>query len=213
MKPAHRVFFLFLFLIFACAIPCVSAYTVTSLVTPPGYQPPGTRVTVSVTVDFSSAAADTFPQSGELQMSTDLAGPRWTPVLVLDGRETRFPEESGELLAVSGWYLSYPRGSHEQLKVTLSGTVPEHPSPRLNLVKVQEADAAHAILSTARIPFPDAAPVTAETTSPTPVKKTPTRKTFTPIPISATQESPPDIVTILLAVCAAGAVMATGRRD
>lgn len=211
MKPDHQLA-LAVFLLLACLMPGVSAYTVTSLVNPPGYQAAGTSMTVTFTVDLSSALKETFPQTGELQISTDLVNPHWAPVLVLEGARTRFPEESGSSLAISGWYLSYPPGSNEQLEVKLTGAVPENPSPRQNVVKIQEMDSGNNVVSSARVAMPDAPIATLSAPVSTPTKKPTTRKIFTPIPTNTPPpESPIGTGISLLAVSMAGLVLAVKR--
>lgn len=210
MKPVHQL--ALAVILWVCLTPGVSAYTVTSLVNPPGYQASGTTMTVTVTIDLSSALRETFPQTGELQLSTDLVNPHWAPVLILDGTQTRFPEESRGSMAISGWYLSYPPGSNEQLEVKLTGAVPANPSPRQNLVKIQEADSGSNIVSSAHIAMPEAPIATLSAPVSTPTKKPTPRKIFTPIPTDTPPpESPIGTGICLLAVSMAGLVIAARR--
>lgn len=217
MGRYHRFrFFVLALLVAAVIIPCIPAYTMSSLVSPQGYQEAGTPMTVSFTIDFSARAMEpTFPPANELRMGTDLVTPRWKPVLMLDGKETRFPEETGQSLAISGWYLSFPRGSEEQLRVTLTGTIPENPSSRRNLVVVQEFDDDFTILSTARIGMSEAPAAPLSTPAPvtTPIRKpTTTRKTFTPIPTGTpAPESPGGFFTGIIAVGLMGLIIAPRR--
>ncbi len=211
MKPVPQLV-LAVFLLWVCLTPGVSAYTVTSLVNPPGYQAAGTPMTVSVTIDLSSAIKETFPQAGELQMSTDLLNPHWVPVLDLDGAETRFPDESGNALIISGWYLSYPPRTNEQLKVIVTGTIPPNPSPRQYLIKIQEMDSGNNVVSSAHVAMPEVPVATLSAPVSTPTKKPTTRKIFTPIPTDTPPpESPTGTGICLLAVSMAGLLLITRR--
>ena len=129
------------FLLLACIIAGVSAFTLSSVtVNPRGEQAAGTPLTVSAVIDFPSAGTDTFPSDNELRMSTDLLNPRWAPVLVLDGVETNLLRESRESLTIAGYYLSYPPGQTVQVRMTLTGNLPEDVSPGRDLLNVQELD-------------------------------------------------------------------------
>ena len=116
------------------------SFDITSIsVDPTGSLPSGTLVNVTYTVDFSQAGVETFPSSNELQMSTDLNSPTWSYSLVLDGVDTPQPLNTGQMISLSGWVLSYPSSVEESLRVTLTGTIPSQSCPIL--VKIQEFDA------------------------------------------------------------------------
>ena len=111
------------------------------MVDPAGDLASGTPVTVSFRVNFSETGNETFPAADELQMSTGLENPRWTSALVLDGIENPQPYSTDRILMVSGWVLSYRPSNSESLKVTLSGTAPNVPSPaNITLFTVTEFD-------------------------------------------------------------------------
>lgn len=188
MKQFHNLKFFLAFLfffacIFACIIPCVAAFTVSTVdVNPPGNLAAGTPVTVTVMIDFpSGGGTETFPTGDELQVSTNLEGQSWEPVLNLDGVETNLQQNAGDSLTISGWYLSYSPGQKERLRVTLTGTIPANPSPRQDLVNIQEVDSGKNVVTTARVAMPES-PIMAPSTTSIPTKKpTATKKIFTPI--------------------------------
>jgi hypothetical protein len=202
--------FLAFFLLLACITTGVSAFTLSSVnVTPRGEQAAGTPLTVSGVIDFPAAGTDTFPSDHELRMNTDLLNPRWAPVLVLDGVETNLLQESRESLTIAGYYLSYPPGQTVQVRVTLTGNLPDDVSPGRDLLKVQELDSDKNIVKTARLDMP-AAP--APTTLPAPTKKPTTKKTFTPIPTgTTTPASPAGTCAGVLAITGAAFLMMRRR--
>jgi hypothetical protein len=127
-------------------------------------------------IDFASpGGTETFPAANELQMRTGLADAHWFPVLVVDGVKTNLSEQSGEVMILPGWYLSYPAKQTAQVRVTLTGTMPKNRSAGRDIVQVQELDAGARVVSTAHVEMP-ASPVL------TPTEKTATKKIFTPIP-------------------------------
>jgi hypothetical protein len=123
-------------------IHAVSAFAVSSItVDPSGSLTPGTPVIVTFKVEMSASGDETFPSADELQMSTDLDSPKWAYSLVLDGVDTPQPANSGRVLSVSGWILSYPSTVDESMKVTLQGNAPTV-SQTINktMIKVMEFD-------------------------------------------------------------------------
>jgi hypothetical protein len=175
------------FLLFAFLTPCISAFSVSSItVNPPGDTAAGTPLTVTVAIDFPPDGTVSFPSDSELQLSTNLADARWEPVLFLDGVKTELVPKTGKSLILQGWYLSYPRGQNAKLRVTLTGNLPQYLSSGQNLVKIQETDSGHRIVSTAYVEMP-AAPVT---TLPTPTKKPATTK-ITPVPMDTPAQKSP----------------------
>jgi hypothetical protein len=192
MTQFHRLIFLpAIFLLFACIMPYVSAFTVASVeVNPLGYQAAGTPMTINAVITFSSQSAVTFPSANELQMSTNLVDAYWVPVLVLEGVETHLEQKTGGSLTVPGWYLEYPSAQNVKLRVTLTGKVPPNPSPAQDLLKIQETGPDAHVVSTAHVGMPQAPVITLNTRS-TPTKKPTTKPIFTPIPADTTvQESP-----------------------
>lgn len=191
------------FLLLSCIIAGVSAFTLSSVsVNPRGEQAAGTPLTISAVIDFPSAGTDTFPSDNELRISTDLLNPRWAPVLVLDGVETNLLQESRESIPIAGYYLSYPPGQTVQVRVTLTGNLPQDISPGRDLLNVQELDSGKNILKTARLDLP-ATPATPVTILQAPTKKPTTKKTFTPIPPDTTPPTAP-------AMACAGILAITG---
>jgi hypothetical protein len=147
MKGLTKWIITAIFLIFC--IQAVSAFGVSSIsVDPSGSLTPGTPVIVTYRVDFTASAAETFPSTNELQMSTDLDKPKWTYTLVLDGVETPQPSDSGRILAVSGWILSYPAEVEESMKVTLEGTAPTvQTTSNKTIIQLQEVDSHNNVVS------------------------------------------------------------------
>lgn len=199
-------------------VPALPAYIVSGMtIIPPGNQPAGTPMTVSFSIDFPRGTSNvTFPQENELHLNTALANARWTPVMVLDGMTTRMDPTAGPVSAISGWYLSYPSYQDLELRMTLTGTIPDNPSTTQDLVKVEEADSSGTIKSSARVAMPEA-PIMALTPVPgrtaqagsaavetTATKKPVVKKTFTPLATeTTTQESPLGAVTGITAVAGA----------
>jgi hypothetical protein len=223
MKQFHRFsIFLAVFLLFTPVVPAVSAFSVSSVtISPPGSQVAGTPMTVIFVIDFPRGGNMSFPTSSELQMRTDLTDAYWVPVLVLDGDDSRLVIQSGESLVVSGWYLSYPSYQDVHLKVTVTGKVPENPSIRQDLLKIDEVDSTKNSISTAHIAMPDAPMVSlfTNTTPSTPstpsapstaTKKTTTKRTFTPIPTDTTPASPAGTGAGIIAII--GAALLVMRR-
>jgi hypothetical protein len=210
MTQFHRLsIFPAIVLLLACIMPYVSAFTVSSVsIDPPGNQAAGTPITVRSVIDFSSAGNGTFPQASELQMSTDLVNPYWVPVLDLDGKDTHMDIKAGGEMTIPGWYLSYPSSQNVQVMVTVTGNVPADPTPKQNLLKIQELDADKNVVSTAHIAMPEA-PIMTQSTVSAPTKKPTTKKTFTPI----ATDTPASPATTLAAVLATiGSALLVVRR-
>jgi hypothetical protein len=170
-------------------------------------------MTVTFVVDFPNKGANvTFLQDNEMQLSTDLTGVSWEPVMVLDGMTTHMDQIAGDSMTMSGWYLSYPSYQDLQLKMTVKGKIPANPSPDKNILKIEEADARKNIVSTARIAMPEAPfmAVTTQTTRPILTKKSPTIKVFTPFPTDTTPASPAG--TGLAIIALAGAALLVMKR-
>lgn len=199
-------------LILIAFISGASAFTLAETsVSPLGYQPAGTPVTVTAVIGFprQDLTSDTFPAAHDLVMSTGLAGARWEPVLVLDERETRMPAEHGGMQRISGSYLSYPGTQELKLRFTLTGTIPADASPSKDFLRVQEVDAQQNVIATASIAMPEV-PLVIPTVSPLPAKLTATRKLPTPLSTATPPgQSPAGILPVILA--AAGALIAIRR--
>jgi hypothetical protein len=130
-----------------------SAFAVSSItVDPSGSLVPNTPVIVSFNIDFSASGDETFASGNELQMVTDLDSPRWTYTLILDGVETPQPSNSGRVLAVSGWILSYPSSMEESMRVTVEGTAPTvQQTTNKTMIKIQEVDSHNNILTSTMV--------------------------------------------------------------
>jgi hypothetical protein len=213
MTQFHRLRFLpALFLLFICVTPCVSAFAVSSTsVNPQGYQAPGTPMTVNFSLDFFPKGNATFPQAGELHMSTDLVDSRWVPVLILDGVETHLPQGTGDSQVIAGFYLSYPSTQHVQMRVTLNGVIPASPSPGRNFFNIQETDSDKNVVTSAHLAMPET-PLVPPSPRSTPSRKPTTKKIFTPIPTETpTQESPVGPGAGIIAITG-GAFLAVKRK-
>lgn len=201
------------FLLLACMMP-VSAFTLSSVnISPRGEQAAGTPMTVSAVIDFPSSGAVTFPSDSELRLSTDLLNPRWVPVLVLDGVDTGLLPESRKSFAISGYYLSYPPGQTVQVRLILTGNLPEDVSPGRDLLSVQELDSGKNILKTARLDLPaipaTAVPAQVKTSLP---KITTPKRTFTPIPTDTTTPASPQEASAGVLAIPVAALLAMRRR-
>ena len=189
MKMVRRYLLLFIcILIITMIIPSVTAFTVTSTkVDPLGAQVAGTPMTVTAILEFSSEGNETFPPDGELLMSTDLDNPRWVPLLLLKTGETRLGEKTKGTVVLPGWYFSYPSTERVQMKLTLTGAMPQDPSPDKNFLRIQELKADESIVSTAHVAMP-AAPITRAAT---PAKKPSAPPTTDIIPPETTPQKSP----------------------
>jgi hypothetical protein len=147
MKGLTKWILIAVFLIFC--IQAVSAFGVSSItVDPSGSLVPNTPVIVTFKVDFSASGDETFPNANELQMSTDLDKPKWTYSLVLDGVDAVQPSNTGRVLSVSGWVLSYPASVEEALKVTLEGTAPTvSQTSNKTMIRIAEYDSHSNLIS------------------------------------------------------------------
>jgi hypothetical protein len=111
--------------IFLVCIPVVSAFDVEGLtIDPSGSLTPNTPVTVSFKVGFAATSGETFPSGSDLVLTTDLANPKWTYTLILDGVENPRNPVGGKTLDLSGFELSYPAKVDESVRVTVEGTAP-----------------------------------------------------------------------------------------
>jgi len=147
MKGLTKWIIIALSLIFC--IHAVSAFGVSAItIDPSGSLTPGTPVIVTYRVDFTASGSETFPSTNELDMSTDLEKPKWTYTLVLDGVETPQPANSGRMISVSGWILSYPAAVEESMKVTMEGTAPTvSTTSNKTIIQLQEVDSHNNIVS------------------------------------------------------------------
>jgi hypothetical protein len=192
-----------------CITPYVSAFTLSSVtVNPPGNQAAGTPITIRAVIDFPAGGTQTFPNASELQMSTDLASPYWVPVLVLDGKDTHMDIKAGEKFDLPGLYLSYPPSQSVQVVMTVTGNIPAYPSPKQNLLKIEEVDADKNAVSTAHIAMPEA-PMMSLFSPTTPTKIPTTKKKFTPL---ATDTPASPAGTGLAIIAMAGAALLVMRR-
>jgi hypothetical protein len=105
-------------------------------------------VIVTFRVEFSPSGEETFPSANELQLSTDLDKPKWSSSLVLDGVDAVQPSNTGRVLSVSGWVLSYPASVEEAMKVTLEGTAPTvTQTTNKTMIRVAEYDSHNNLIS------------------------------------------------------------------
>jgi len=134
---------------FLLCVQAVSAFTVSSVtVTPTGDLTPGAAVTVSYKIDFQSSGSTTFSSSNDLQMTTDLANPRWTYTILIDGAENPRQPTGGKSIMLTGFELSYKAGTEESIRVTLEGTVPSvDKTMDKTIVKIQELDSSGSIIT------------------------------------------------------------------
>lgn len=140
MKGLMKWIVIAVFLVFC--VQAVPAFVVSSItVDPSGAMVADTPVIVSFKIELTGSGDTTFPNDNELQMSTDLEKAKWTSSLVLDGVEMPQPDNSGRVLSVSGWILSYPSEKEESLKVTLEGFTPKvSKTSEKTMIKITEYD-------------------------------------------------------------------------
>ena len=130
-------------------IHAVAAFGVSSItVDPSGSLTPNTPVIVTFKVDMSASGDETFPNGDELQLSTDLDKPKWSYSLVLDGVDAVQPSNTGRVLSISGWVLSYPSTIEEAVKVTLEGVAPTvTQTTNKTMIRVAEYDSHSNLIS------------------------------------------------------------------
>jgi len=129
--------------VFVAALPAVSALSVSTVsVSPSGDLTPGTTVTASFTIEFSSSGDETFPTDDYLTLSTDLDNPNWNVVLVLNEIDNPQPVDNAKTIDLSGWVLSYdPDDVEESMRVSLTGTAPSVTSTtEKTIVEVSQLD-------------------------------------------------------------------------
>jgi len=211
MKPFRQLYcFLAVFLLFTCITPGGSAFTISSVtVAPPGFQLAGTPMTVNQVIHFYSGPTGNFPKENELLLSTDLVDPHWTPVLILDGKETRMDITSSDELTIPGSFLSYPASQQVELVVKLTGNIPSNRITGQNLVEVQERDPGKTVVSSAHIAMQEV-PLETLATQTAPTKKPTTQKVFTPLGTDTTPASPAGIGMAVIAL--AGAALLVMKR-
>jgi hypothetical protein len=201
-------------LILVVLIPGSCAFTLSDTsVSPLGYQSAGTPVTVTAVIEFprTGDSTETFPSARDLFMTTGLARARWEPVLILDERETRMPEESGNTLKIAGTYLSYPATQALKVRLTLTGSMPADASSSKDFLRVQDIDAQDNVISTASIAMPEVPFVTPTVSTPPSPTRVPTKRVL-PTPLATattTQESP---AGILSGIIATGVLIVMRRR-
>jgi hypothetical protein len=109
----------------------------------------GTPVNVTGTIDFAPASGPdtTFDPSHELVLSTTLSDARWDLTLVVGGAENVQPAVHNNTTTLSGFILSYPKGTDESLKIRLTGKAPGTGVPCTSagrtILLIQEYDARH----------------------------------------------------------------------
>ena len=130
MKRLAKMIILAAVLLVTCTS-AVSAFTIENYVQDPsGSLAPDTPVTVSYTIGIASTSDLTIPAENDLVMTTELANPNWTSVLILDGVEdSERLSSSGQKFTLTGWRLSFPSDMTEKVRVTLTGTTPGVSSP------------------------------------------------------------------------------------
>jgi hypothetical protein len=201
-----------IFLVFAGIMPCVSAFTVSSVdVTPGGFQPAGTEMNVIAIMSFPAAGPTTFAKDSGLQLSTDLVDSYWVPILIVDGVETRLEIRGGGEMNLAGENLSYKPSQSVQLMVTLTGKMPSDRNSGDNFVKIQERDSAGNIVSTAQVAMPEVTLIPLPPSTAVTTKKTTTLKTFTPIPTGTTPVSAAGPVAVIGALL--GVALLALRRE
>lgn len=105
----------------------------------PGALTPGMAVEVSVRVDFPTTGGPTYPETGQLELTTALDNPLWTWNIVRDGVKKPETEERRSRVIISGDVLSWPENATESLDITLYGTAPS--APRMEnrtILKIQD---------------------------------------------------------------------------
>jgi hypothetical protein len=134
-------------------VSAASAFTVSSVsIDPSGSLIPGDSVIVTYKIQFTASGGETFPSGSELQMSTDLESPKWTWLLVLDTIENPRPDETGRMLSLSGFELSYPASVEESIKVTLEGKVPSvAQTTNKTIIRIQEVDSNNNVVASSKV--------------------------------------------------------------
>jgi hypothetical protein len=136
---------LFALVLLACCITPASAlfelYDVQ--VTPPDATlPPGTMVNLTAMIrPIPPDAFQTFIAWNALNLSTELAEPRWNVVTHADDRSVPVTRIYGNVVVVEGTLLSYPIDTNVSVSVQLDGQVPATAvNQSLTILQVEETD-------------------------------------------------------------------------
>lgn len=121
---------------------------------PSGSLTPGTPVVVCGTINIVSSIKDNFPSTHELRLNTDLEKPKWSWTLILKGEENPRPAESGRMLSLSGFELSYPQGINESLRIDLKGITPKvNQTLNKTLMRIQELNEKGNVIANSTIEY------------------------------------------------------------
>lgn len=100
-----------------------------------------TSVRSTFTVNFIPSGGETFPDSHNLQLASEMDSPSWTYAIILDGIENPSKTEIGQNININGWLLSYPSNRELSIKVTMEAKAPVVQSTQEKIVlAVRELD-------------------------------------------------------------------------
>jgi hypothetical protein len=141
MMKATRLLVIAVIALLFC-IPAVSAFSVEGMtIEPSGSLTPGSAVTASFKVGFSTSSSLTFPEGSDLVLTTDLKDPTWSYTVLLDDVENPRNPVGGKTLELSGFEISYPSKVNEVIRVTLQGTAPSVDSTiEKTILSIKEVD-------------------------------------------------------------------------
>ncbi|MDD1719915.1 MAG: hypothetical protein LUQ25_07645 [Methanoregulaceae archaeon] len=107
---------------------------------------PGSPVTASASMDFTSSSGETFPNEDTLLLATDLENPVWGYTRILDGNSDPTATAKGKNVNINGWMLSFPARQDLSMRVTLNGTVPAS-SGEIIAIRIAELDRKNNVVS------------------------------------------------------------------
>ncbi len=165
---------------------------------------PGTQQSVTAIIAIIPQGATTFIEGNQLQLTTDLAAPRWDVQVMVNGIPAAVIPVRGNTAFINGFLLSYPNNEDVSVSASVTGNVPDG-VPAVNLLQVLQLNNAGQVIPGAvqTITEPVAmSPTPVLTTHP--VSVSPTATITTPVPTRASGLIP----TILIAGLVIGVLAA-----
>lgn len=127
-KAALLALFLSVFLVFTVSAACPETNLVVRqsnvTIANPGALTPGMGVAVSVRIDFPDKENSTYPETNQLELTTDLDKPVWSWRIERNGMELPLTEDTRPRIVIGGGDLSWPANTSEFLKVGVEGIAP-----------------------------------------------------------------------------------------
>jgi hypothetical protein len=133
-----------LVLLACCMAPASALFDLhdVQVIPPDAALPPGTLVNLTAIIKpIPPDSFQTFISWNTLNLSTELAEPRWNVVTLADERQVPVTRIYGNVVMIEGTLLSYPVGTNVSVSVQLDGQVPVPAvNQSLTLLRVEEMD-------------------------------------------------------------------------